>query len=154
MSPLDLYHSLQLESLLMLGVRAEVPDDLRLRELESHAHVELQLTPSGVEGNAQYQFALRIRLLCTGTAAKVKVSSKLFEIELKAYAFYRQVALGQIPLEEFTANHTVFARQLFPALASRAQSLLDMLGLANIRIPLDLPPQPVQMEPPANVRLN
>lgn len=138
----------------MLGVRAEVPDDLRLRELESHAHVELQLTPSGVEGNAQYQFALRIRLLCTGTAAKAKVSSKLFEIELKAYAFYRQVALGQIPLEEFTANHTVFARQLFPALASRAQSLLDMLGLANIRIPLDLPPQPVQMEPPANVRLN
>jgi hypothetical protein len=150
----DLYHSLQLEALTLQGVRAEVTDDGRLREMECNAHVELQLTPLTVDQRANYQFALKIKLSCTGTPAKIQSNARVFDLELRALALYRQASMAPVSVEQFSADHTVFARQLFPALAMRAQALLDSLGMSNIRIPVDLPPQPVAVEAPANLRLN
>jgi hypothetical protein len=48
----------------------------------------------------------------------------------------------------------VCARQLFPALAARAQGLLSDLGLTSIRLPLDLPQQLTPTESQGPVVLN
>ena len=97
------------------------------------------MTPSAVENAAPAQFALHIRLSCNGTPIRGNTKTRLFDLEIKALAIYRQATTEPVSLSDFSANHTVFARQVFPALALRAQSLLEQLGLHNIRLPVDLP---------------
>lgn len=134
----EMYRALSLESLSYTAVQAQLPAGSDARTTECNAHVEFQLTPSGVEGSAPPQYALQIRFSCTGTPLRGPARTRLFEIELKALAIYRQTGAG-VTLADFSGNHTVLARQLFPALAGRAQDLLERLGLHTIRLPLDLP---------------
>lgn len=140
MSPEELFRALTLESLSTTSLRAEIPTGSDPRAAsECHAHVEFQLTPSTVEGSQPPQFALHIRLGCIGTPLRAgQRTQRLFEIEIKSTAIYRQGGLS-VSLADFGGHHTAFARQLFPALVSRAQDLLDRLGLHAVRLPLDLP---------------
>lgn len=138
MTPDELYRALSLESLSTTSLQAQIPSGVDPRNTECNAHVEFQLTPNGVEGATPPQYALQIRLTCTGTPARGNPRTRLFELEIKALALYRQTGIA-VSLNDFTSNHTVLARQLFPLLASRAQDLLERLGLHAIRLPLDLP---------------
>lgn len=134
----EMFRALSLESLSYTGVQAQIPPGTDARNTECNAHVEFQLTPSAVEGASPPQYALQIRFSCTGTPLRGSARQRLFEIELKALAIYRQSS-GGVTLAEFSSHHTILARQLFPALAGRAQDLLERLGLHTIRLPLDLP---------------
>lgn len=138
MTPDELFRALSLESLSTTALQAQIPPGSDARGVECNAHVEFQLTPSAVDGANPPQFALQIRFSCHGTPMRGASRNRLFELEIKALALYRQTG-ATISLAEFTANHTVMARQLFPTLAGRAQDLLDRLGLHTIRLPLDLP---------------
>ncbi len=139
MTPDELFRMLSLDSLSISSVQAHLMQGGVVRDTECNAHVEFQLTPSAVDGANPPQFALQIRLSCNGTPVRGANKARLFELEIKALAIYRQTSADQVPLNDFSANHTVFARQVFPALAMRAQALLEQLGLHSIRLPLDLP---------------
>lgn len=137
----EVYRNLALEGLTVTSLSAQA-HQYPARDTECNAHVEFQLTPSAVEGAIPPQFALLVRLSCHGTPARLdfgKRGERLFELELRAQATYRQTGSDTIVLSDFTTHHTIFARQLFPALVFRAQELLERLGLSAIRLPLDLP---------------
>jgi hypothetical protein len=155
MSPEFLFRALTLESLTTSSLRAEIPTGSDPRAAaECHAHVEFQLTPSAVEGSQPPQFALHVRLGCVGTPLRPgQRTQRLFEIEIKSTAIYRQSGPA-VSLADFGAHHTAFARQLFPVLASRAQDLLDRLGLHAVRLPLDLPQEISQSPEVATGALN
>jgi hypothetical protein len=137
----ELFRQLTLESLSITSLQAQLLQGQEMRNVECNAHVELQLTPSVVEGANPPQFALQIRLTCIGTPTRGVQRNRLFDLEIRALAMYRQVAGEAFGAAVFAANHAVCARQLFPALAARAQALLSDLGLTSIRLPLDLPQQ-------------
>ena len=135
----ELFRSLSLDSMSISGLQAQLTQGVAVRDTECNAHVEFQLTPSAVEGANPAQFALHIRLTCNGTPMRATNKTKLFELEIKALAIYRISGADSVSFGDFGANHTVFARQMFPALAQRAHGLLEQLGLHSIRLPLDLP---------------
>lgn len=150
----ELFRSLTLESLSITSLQAQLLQGQEMRNVECHAHVELQLTPTAVEGAIPPQFALQIRLTCVGTPTRGVQRNRLFDLEIRALAMYRQVAGEALGVATFAANHAACARQLFPALASRAQGLLADLGLTSIRLPLDLPQQMTPTENHGPVVLN
>jgi hypothetical protein len=149
----EMFPLLTLESLAFTALQAQLQAN-EARTVECNAHVEFQLTPSAVEGASPPQFALQTRLTCTGTPARGVQRNKLFDLELRAVAMYRQTAGEVLTAVDFASHHTIFARQLFPALSARAQSLLQDLGLTNIRLPLDLPQQLNTASIPGPVVLN
>ena len=154
MTPDELFRMLSLDSLSMSSVQAHLTQGGVKRDTECNAHVEFQLTPSAVDGANPPQFALQIRLSCNGTPVRNASKGRLFELEIKALAIYRQTSADPVPLNDFSANHTVFARQVFPALAMRAQALLEQLGLHSIRLPLDLPHEVNGVQGSAPIVLN
>ena len=135
----ELFRMLSLDSISISGLQAQLTQGSNVRDTECNAHVEFQLTPSAVDGANPPQFALHIRLSCNGTPMRATNKTKLFELEIKALAIYRMSGSDSVSVADFSANHTVFARRVFPALAQRAQMLLEQLGLHSIRLPLDLP---------------
>lgn len=137
----ELFRLLTLETMSTTALQAQLQPGNDVRNVECNAHVEFQLTPSAIEGSNPAQFALQVRLTCIGTPLRNVQRNKLFDLEIRGVAIYRQVAGDTLAAADFASNHTVFARQLFPILAVRAQALLQELGLANIRLPLDLPQQ-------------
>lgn len=137
----EMFRALTLESLSVTGLQAQAQQGPEARGVECHAHVEFQLTPSLAEGAQPPLFVLQIRLGCVGTPVRGPNRQKLFDLEIRALAHYRQVAPGAISANDFATHHTVFARHLFAALSLRAQALLADLGMQNIRLPLDLPQQ-------------
>ncbi len=139
MTPDELFRMLSLDSISVSALQAQLTPGVNVRDTECNAHVEFQLTPSAVENVSPPQFALQIRLSCNGTPLRGNTKQRLFDLEIKALAVYRQSTAEMVALSDFSANHTVFARQVFPALALRAQALLEQLGLHNIRLPVDLP---------------
>lgn len=139
MTPDELFRMLSLDSLNFSSFQAHITQGGSLRDIECNAHVEFQLTPSTVDGANPPQFALHIRLTCNGTPVRDPSKTRLFELEIKSLAIYRQTGADSVSINDFSANHTVFARQVFPVLAMRAQALLEQLGLHSIRLPLDLP---------------
>ena len=150
----ELFRQLMLESLSLTSLQAQLQPGQDVRNVECNAHVELQLTPTVVEGANPPQFALQIRLTCIGTPIRGAHRNKLFDLEIRAVAIYRQVGAEVLTAAVFAAHHAMCARQLFPALASRAQGLLADLGLSNIRLPLDLPQQLTTSENQGPVVLN
>lgn len=141
MSADAVYRNLSLESLSVSALNAQLRSAVG-HQPECNAHVEFQLTPTAVEGAIPAQFALQIRLSCHGTPLRMDFNNRgdrLFELELRATAIYRQLGPESVSMADFTSWHTCFARQLFPALIFRAQELLERLGLPGIRLPLDLP---------------
>jgi hypothetical protein len=150
----ELFRLLTLESLSFTSMQAQLLQGQEMRNVECNAHVELQLTPTAVEGANPPQFALQIRLTCVGTPTRGVQRSRLFDLEIRALAIYRQVAGETLGASTFATNHAVCARQLFPALATRAQGLLSDLGLTSIRLPLDLPQQMAPTENQGPVVLN
>lgn len=149
-----MFRTLTLDSLSVTGLQAQLQQGADTRGVECHAHVEFQLTPNALEGSAPPQFTLQTRLTCTGTPVRAPQRPKLFEIEIRAVAVYRQIASGTISAGDFATHHTVFARHLFPALSLRCQALLHDLGMQNIRLPVDLPQQPQQAAEQGPVVLN
>lgn len=135
----ELFRLLTLESLSFTGLQAQLQQGVEVRNVECNAHVEFQLTPTAVEGSTPPQFALQIRLTCVGTPVRTTQRSKLFDLEIRAVAIYRQIGGELLTPTDFASHHAICARQLFPTLAGRAQVLLADLGLQNIRLPLDLP---------------
>ncbi len=141
MSAEELFRLLTLESFSMSMLQAQLHQGNEARTAECNAHVEFQLTPTHIEGSAPAQFALQVRLSCVGTPVRGTPRNKLFELELRATALYRQHAGEALQPNDFATHHTIFARQLFPTLVTRAQAMLQELGLYTIRLPLDLPQQ-------------
>jgi hypothetical protein len=137
----EMFRALTLEGLSIHGLKAEMHQTGDARGVECTAHVEFQLTPSAVEGSSPPQFALQTRLTCAGTPVRGN-RARLFDLEIRAVATYRQIASGSLSANDFAIHHTVFARHLFPAMSLRAQALLHDLGMQNIRLPVDLPQQP------------
>ncbi len=137
----ELFRLLTLENLSLTGLQAQLQQGVEVRNVECNAHVEFQLTPTLIEGSSPPQFALQIRLTCVGTPIRGAQRSKLFDLEIRAVAMYRQVGGEALNATDFASHHAICARQLFPALSARAQGLLADLGLQNIRLPLDLPRQ-------------
>ena len=150
----ELFRQLILESLSLTSLQAQLQPGQDVRNVECNAHVELQLTPTVVEGATPPQFALQIRLTCIGTPIRGVNRNKLFDLEIRAVAIYRQVSGEALSAAQFATHHAMCARQLFPALASRAQGLLSDLGLTSIRLPLDLPQQLTPSENQGPVVLN
>jgi hypothetical protein len=150
----ELFRQLTLESLSITSLQAQLLQGQEMRNVECNAHVELQLTPSAVEGAHPPQFALQVRLTCVGTPTRGVQRNRLFDLEIRALAMYRQVAGEVFGAAVFAANHAVCARQLFPALVARAQGLLSDLGMTSIRLPLDLPQQLTPTENQGPVVLN
>lgn len=150
----EMFRALVLDSLSVVGLQAQMQQGPEARGVECHAHVEFQLTPAAVEGAQPPQFTLQTRLTCVGTPVRAPQRPKLFELEIRAVATYRQVAAGAISAGDFATHHTVFARHLFPALSLRAQALLQDLGMQNIRLPVDLPQQPAPAAEAGPVVLN
>jgi len=150
----ELFRLLTLESLSITSLQAQLLQGQEMRNVECNAHVELQLTPSAVEGSSPPQFALQIRLTCVGTPTRGVQRNRLFDLEIRALAIYRQISGEAVNAATFAVNHAVCARQLFPALAARAQGLLSDLGLTSIRLPLDLPQQIAPSENQGPVVLN
>lgn len=149
----ELFRNLTLESLSLTAIQAQLQGN-EARSTECNAHVEFQLTPSAVEGSMPPQFALQTRLTCVGTPVRAPQPQKLFDLEIRALAIYRQVGGEALNAADFATHHTVLARQLFPVLSARAQGLLQELGLHSIRLPLDLPQQLNQNPAPGTVVLN
>lgn len=137
----ELFRLLTLESLSLTGLQAQLQPGVEVRNVECNAHVEFQLTPSAIEASAPPQFALQVRLTCVGTPVRAAQRSKLFDLEIRALALYRQIGGEVLTPADFASHHAICARQLFPTLSGRAQTLLSDLGLQNIRLPLDLPRQ-------------
>lgn len=154
MTAAELYSQLTLDSLSLTSLQARLLQGHEVRNVECHAHVELQLTPAAVEGSQPPQFTLQIRLGCVGTPTRGVQRNRLFDLEIRALAVYRQVAGEALGAAAFATHHAACARQLFPALVARAQGLLFDLGLTNIRLPLDLPQQPAAGEERGPVVLN
>ncbi|MCB1601341.1 MAG: hypothetical protein KDI66_15090 [Xanthomonadales bacterium] len=144
----ELFRWLTLENLSLTGMQAALHGN-EARTTECNAHVEFQLTPSAVEGTVPPQFALQTRLTCVGTPVRGVPGTKLFDLEIRAVALYRQIGGESLNATDFATHHTVLARQLFPVLSIRAQTLLQDLGLHNIRLPMDLPQQLNQNPPTA-----
>lgn len=137
----ELFRQLTLESLSLTSLQAQLQPGQEARNVECNAHVELQLTPTIVEGANPPQFALQVRLTCIGTPIRGAQRNKLFDLEIRAVALYRQVSGEALSAALFATHHAMCARQLFPVLSTRAQGLLSELGLTSIRLPLDLPQQ-------------
>lgn len=150
----ELFRQLTLDSLSFTSLQAQLLQGQEMRNVECNAHVELQLTPNAVEGSNPPQFALQIRLTCVGTPSRGVQRNRLFDLEIRALAIYRQISGEAFGAAVFAANHAVCARQLFPALSSRAQGLLSDLGLTSIRLPIDLPQQMAPSENQGPVVLN
>lgn len=145
MSTESVYRNLVLEALQLQKVQAEVLV-ANARETPCHAHIEFQLTPMPIEGGSATQAALRVRLMCHGTPHH-DAQQRLFQLEVGGIAWFR-AQHDAIDFSQFSEVHTVFARQLFPSFVLRAQGLLQDLGLVQIRLPIDLPQQPLPSQIP------
>lgn len=106
------------------------------------AKVELNLTPRMMEGDQQSplpSYQVTARLDCNSESSDE--SSPAFKAVVGIEAVYQQVAGDPMDVSEFTSQHALLARQLYPLLQQEMRGLLCRMGLSQIQLPYDLAPR-------------
>lgn len=135
MNLLDHYtlHALQPVKLHAEWLRAMAPN------AGCQARVELKLAPMTPLAPLAFEYHLQARLHCLGLpTAESPDSEAFFVVEVVLNATYRENGPASLSFETFSREHVSLARQLYPLLHLEAQSLLNQLGLSQIRLPPDL----------------
>jgi len=106
------------------------------------AKVELNLTPRVMEVDGDsplpsYQVSAKLNCDCTSEDESGPAFKALVGIE----AVYQQVSGSPMDIGEFTRQHAVLARQLYPLLQQEMRGLLARMGLSQIQLPFDLAPR-------------
>lgn len=105
------------------------------------ARVELKLAPLTPLAPLAFEYNLQARLHCLGLpTADSPDTEAYFVIEVVLNATYRENGPASLTFETFSREHVSLARQLYPLLHIEAQTLLNQLGLPQIRLPPDLSP--------------
>lgn len=103
------------------------------------ARVELKLAPMTPLAPLAFEYHLQARLHCLGLpTAESPDADAYFVVEVVLNATYRENGPASLSFEVFSREHVSLARQLYPLLHVEAQSLLNQLGLSQIRLPPDL----------------
>ena len=111
------------------------------------AKVELNLTPRVIEGdedNLLPSYQVSARLNCN--SASEDESGPAFKAIVGIEAVYQQVSGDPMVVTEFTNQHAVLARQLYPLLQQEMRGLLARMGLSQIQLPFDLAPRVQNVE--------
>lgn len=106
------------------------------------AKVELNLTPRIMDAeseSAMPAYQVSARLNCDSSAAEE--NSPAFKAVVGMEAVYQQVSGEPMDMSEFTGQHAVLARQLYPLLQQEMRGLLARMGLSQIQLPFDLAPR-------------
>jgi hypothetical protein len=106
------------------------------------AKVELNLTPRVMEADEDSllpSYQVSARLNCD--SASDDESGPAFKAVVGIEAIYQQVSGDPIDVTEFTNQHAVLARQLYPLLQQEMRGLLARMGLSQIQLPFDLAPR-------------
>jgi hypothetical protein len=114
------------------------------------AKVELNLTPRLMENDSQSampSYQVSARLDCD--SASSDETAPAFKAVVGIEAIYQQVAGEPMDVSEFTRQHAVLARQLYPMLQQEMRGLLSRMGLSQIQLPFDLAPRPGRSDGPS-----
>ena len=114
------------------------------------AKVELNLTPRVMEPDQDSllpSYQVSARLDCDSAAEGE--DEPAFKAIVGIEAVYQQVSGDPMDVTEFTNQHAVLARQLYPLLQQEMRSLLARMGLSQIQLPFDLAPKIHNVEGPA-----
>lgn len=106
------------------------------------AKVELNLTPRLMENDSKSalpSYQVSARLDCD--SASNDESGPAFKAIVGIEAVYQQIAGEPMDVAEFTHQHAVLARQLYPLLQQEMRGLLSRMGLSQIQLPFDLAPR-------------
>ena len=104
--------------------------------------VELNLTPRVIEEDQDAllpSYQVSARLNCD--SASEDESGPAFRAAVGIEAVYQQVSGDPMDINEFTNQHAVLARQLYPLLQQEMRGLLARMGLSQIQLPFDLVPR-------------
>ena len=113
------------------------------------AKVELNLTPRVMEPNQDSllpSYQVNARLDCD--SASEEEDGSAFKAIVGIEAVYQQVSGDPMDVTEFTSQHAVLARQLYPLLQQEMRGLLARMGLSQIQLPFDLAPRVPNVEGP------
>ena len=116
------------------------------------AKVELNLTPRVMEPNQDSllpSYQVSARLDCD--SASEEEDGPAFKATVRIEAVYQQTCGEPIDVTEFTNQHAVLARQLYPLLQQEMRGLLARMGLSQIQLPFDLVPKVQNVEGPSIV---
>lgn len=106
------------------------------------AKVELNLTPRVIEADKDSpmpSYQVSARLNCDSTSEEEDVPA--FKAVVGIEAVYQQISGDPMDVNEFTNQHAVLARQLYPLLQQEMRGLLSRMGLSQIQLPFDLAPR-------------
>jgi hypothetical protein len=106
------------------------------------AKVELNLTPRVIESDTDAvlpSYQVSAKLNCA--SASNDESGPAFKANVGIEAVYQQVSGDPMDITEFTNQHAVLARQLYPMLQQEMRGLLARMGLSQIQLPFDLAPR-------------
>jgi hypothetical protein len=106
------------------------------------AKVELNLTPRVIEGEKDSvlpSYQVSANLNCN--SASEDKSGPAFKAIVGLEAVYQQISGDPMDVAEFTNQHSVLARQLYPLLQQEMRGLLARMGLSQIQLPFDLAPR-------------
>lgn len=106
------------------------------------AKVELNLTPRLMEndnGSTLPSYQVSARLDCD--SASNDENGPAFKAIVGIEAVYQQISGEPMDVSQFTSEHAVLARQLYPLLQQEMRGLLSRMGLSQIQLPFDLAPR-------------
>ncbi len=105
------------------------------------AKLELKLTPRVIEAEQDSvlpSYQVSARLKCD--SASEDEAAPAFKAVIGIEAVYQQITGKPMDVAEFTNQHAVLARQLYPLLQQEMRGLLARMGLSQIQLPFDLAP--------------
>ena len=99
-------------------------------------------------------YQLTARLTCKGFSERE--GEPVFSAVVALEAVYQQVSGDPVDMAEFTSEHAILARQLYPLLQQQLREQLTRIGLTQFRLPFDLTPglraeQGTAIEMPGNI---
>ncbi len=114
------------------------------------AKVELNLTPRVMEPDQDSllpSYQVSAQLDCDSVSEEE--DGPAFKAIVGIEAVYQQISGDPMDLTEFTSQHVVLARQLYPLLQQEMRALLARMGLSQIQLPFDLAPRVANVEGPS-----
>ncbi len=114
------------------------------------AKVELNMTPRVMDPDQDSllpSYQVSARLDCD--SASEQEDGPAFKAIVGIEAVYQQICGDPIDVAEFTNQHAVLARQLYPLLQQEMRGLLARMGLSQIQLPFDLAPRVQNVEGPS-----
>ncbi len=114
------------------------------------AKVELNLTPRVMEAEQDSllpSYQVSAKLNCE--SASEDESGPAFKAVVGIDAVYQQISGDPMDITEFTNQHAVLARQLYPLLQQEMRVLLARMGLSQIQLPFDLAPRVQNVDGPS-----